>query len=225
MLRELAPNLWTVDAGFRHGTGLELGCRATIVRLPDGRLWVHSPVRFEPADAEAIDALGPVAYLVAPNYVHYLFVGEAHARWPEAEVHATRKLERKLTTPITATLDDGGAPWAGAIDQVYVDGAPGLRETAFLHRATRTLILADLLCCFDEHSAPSARLAARIGWIYGRPAFPHVLRYLFVKDNGKFREGIAKIAAWEFERIVVAHGSVTETHGKEAFESAYAWLV
>ena len=45
-----------------------------VVRLPDGRLFLHSPIAPSDDLAREVEALGPVAYLVAPNKFHHLFV-------------------------------------------------------------------------------------------------------------------------------------------------------
>ena len=54
-LRQLDPDLWTLEAPLRL-YGLRIGARMTLIRLPDGGLFVHSPVEPE-ADVRAeIDA-------------------------------------------------------------------------------------------------------------------------------------------------------------------------
>jgi hypothetical protein len=58
-----APGLWTVDQDLRI-LGAQLGSRASILRLSDGRLALHSAVPFTAEDAAAIDALGEVALIV-----------------------------------------------------------------------------------------------------------------------------------------------------------------
>ena len=39
--------------------------RMTVIRLPDGGLWLHSPTPLDDGLRAAIDALGPVAHIVA----------------------------------------------------------------------------------------------------------------------------------------------------------------
>ena len=66
MLEPLTPGIWAARGPFSVA-GLKLGCRATIVKLSDGRLWIHSPIEFSPEDVEEIRNLGEVAFLVAPS--------------------------------------------------------------------------------------------------------------------------------------------------------------
>ena len=43
MLRPLDEDIWIADASLRFG-GIEVGARMTVVRLPDGRILLHSPI-------------------------------------------------------------------------------------------------------------------------------------------------------------------------------------
>ena len=45
MLRQLDRDLWVAEQPLRF-VGLEIGARMTVVRLPDGRLVVHSPIGY-----------------------------------------------------------------------------------------------------------------------------------------------------------------------------------
>ena len=75
-LRAFAADIWLADgpevvvAGFRYPT------RAAIVRLSGDRLLVWSPVAVSPALRAAVDALGKVYHLVAPNSLHHLFLAD-----------------------------------------------------------------------------------------------------------------------------------------------------
>lgn len=70
-LRPWTDDIWTVEGpeiSYRLW-GLTLPCptRMTIIRLPDGELWVHSQVACMPDLVAAVEALGPVAAIIAPN--------------------------------------------------------------------------------------------------------------------------------------------------------------
>ena len=43
------------------------------MKLSDGSLWVHSPVKLDPELKTAMDALGPVKHIVTPNFEHNKF--------------------------------------------------------------------------------------------------------------------------------------------------------
>ena len=49
-MQQLAHDLW-VEARPLRFAGIETGTRMTVVRLADGRLFVHSPVSLDPRHA------------------------------------------------------------------------------------------------------------------------------------------------------------------------------
>ena len=67
----------------------------TCIRLDDGSLFVHSPVKLDAELRKAVDERGPVRAVVAPNRFHHLFVGEWAAAYPDASVYGAPGLEEK----------------------------------------------------------------------------------------------------------------------------------
>jgi hypothetical protein len=109
----------------------------TLIRLPDGGLWVHSPTLLTDALAGQVLEAGPVQFLIAPNTLHYWWIPDWKTRFPDAMVYAAPGLERsaKRLLPIDLVLGDAPPPaWAGIINQVAVRGDM-LTEVAFFHRA------------------------------------------------------------------------------------------
>ena len=90
----LTEDIWTVGASHSM-FGLHLGSRMTVVRLPSGGLWLHSPVAHSPELQTAIDGLGPVEHIVAPNYFHHMYVGPWARAYPDATLHSSPGLEKK----------------------------------------------------------------------------------------------------------------------------------
>jgi hypothetical protein len=48
------------------------------------------------------------------------------------------------------------APWAADLDQIIVPGGAGFTEVAFFHKATRTLVLTDLVQNLEAAMLPAA---------------------------------------------------------------------
>jgi hypothetical protein len=46
-----------------------------------------------------------------------------------------------------------------------------------------------------------------------------------MKDRAAARASIERILEWDFDRIVISHGEVTERDGKRQFQQAFAWLL
>jgi hypothetical protein len=124
-----------------------------------------------------------------------------------------------------AVLGDEAPPeWAGAIDQHVVKGSPVLREVAFLHRASRTLILTDLIENLEAGRLPVwLRVPARAGGVVAPDgkAPPHI-RATFIR-RAALRESLGVLLAWAPERIVFAHGRWIESDGTAELRRRFAW--
>lgn len=226
MLRELAPDLWVTEQPLRF-LGIEMGTRMSAIRLHSGALFLHSPVRLDPELRKELDALGPVRFAVAPNRYHHLFAGDTLAAYPDVELYAAPGLpERRRDLTFHAVLSDAPPPgWAGEIDQLWFRYMSLLNEVIFFHRASRTLLLTDLSANFRAPVPLSTRLFLAA---FGRPpdSFgPTRLERWFTRDRSAARAAMEKILAWDFDRVVVAHGEVLETGGPAALRAGYDWLL
>lgn len=224
-MHQLASDLWIADCPLRF-LGLEVGARMTIVRLPGSELLLHSPISATADLAHEVQALGPVAYLVAPNRFHHLFVGEWKRACPDASIHVAPGLETKRADLTIAGVlgDEPEAGWAGTLDQVVLRGFPFANEVVFFHRPSATLIASDLAFNVGPGSPPLTRLVFRLAGSYGRLS-PTLLERLLVRDREAFRRSLSRILEWPFERVVVAHGDVCETGGREELVRGYAWAL
>lgn len=223
MLQQIDSNLWCATQPLRV-MGLQIGARMTIVRLQSGGLFVHAPIALSDELRAAIDALGPVRAIVAPNSMHHLYLAACLAAYPEARGFAAAGAAKKHPELTLAPLEATPDPlWAGELEQHAIAGAPGLGEVAFLHRATRTLILTDWL--FHFHGSPSwlTRVYLRISKGLGKPVQTPVLRGL-IKDRAAARASTAALLAWDFERVIVSHADIIERGGPQALREATAWL-
>lgn len=224
-MKQLHSDLWITDSPLRF-LGLEVGARMTVVRLPGGKLLLHSPIAATADLIRDVKALGPVGYLVAPNRLHHLFVDEWQRASPDASTYVAPGLDTKRADlAITGVLADESEPgWKDSIDQVLLGGFPFANEVVFFHRASATLIATDLAFNIGPSSPPLTRLAFRLGGTYGRLS-PTLLERILVRDRAAFRQSLERILAWPFERVVVAHGEVSETGGREDLIRSYSWVL
>jgi hypothetical protein len=222
-LRPIAEDLWLETRALRFA-GVETGTRMTVARLADGGLFVHSPVSLDGGTREAIDALGPVAAVVAPSRFHHLYVGEWNEAYPDAVLCACPGLPKKRgDLPWDRVLSDTPEPeWRGEIDQVFVGARSLENEVVFFHRASRTLVCADLVFNLLHHPAFTTRIVARL--LGNTKPGATWLERLIIRDRKGAREQLDRVLAWDIERIVLGHGALVESDGREVLRSAYAWL-
>lgn len=226
MLRQLDDDLWVVDHRDFKMAGAAIGTRTTLIRLPDGALFMHSPGPLSVSLAKQIDALGSVRFIVAPNEFHHLFVAENAKAWQDAEIHLAPGLAaRRKDLSYTAELgDDPPAAWSAALDQCLMAGAPRVNEVVFLHRASRTLVLTDLAFNVRHAASRRARLFFRLTGVYGRFATSRLMRML-ARDRAAAKRSAERILGWDFERIIVSHGEVLDEGGPPALRGALDWLL
>jgi hypothetical protein len=144
-VRQLHSDVWVAESPLRF-FGLEIGARMTVIRLPDRNLLLHSPIAPTPELVREVEALGPVAFLIAPNRFHHLSIGKWLETHPEALVYVAPGLEEKRSDLKIARVLTGEpeAGWVETLDQVLVEGLPLVNEVVFHHRASKILIATDL---------------------------------------------------------------------------------
>jgi hypothetical protein len=218
-----AANLWVETRPLRF-LGIETGTRMSVVRLSDGGLFVHSPVELTEATRAAIDVLGPVKAIVAPSRFHHLYVGAWMRAYPAATACACPGLARKRRDLAFARVlgDEPEPEWRGELDQVFF-GARSLEdEVVFFHRASATLLCADAIFNLASHPSRLTRTVARL--IGSREPGATWLERWLIRDRAAARAQVDRMLAWPIERIVLAHGALIETGGRDVLRRAYAWL-
>jgi uncharacterized protein DUF4336 len=226
VFRSLGANIWDHEMPIRFG-GIPLWHRMTVIRLTNGGLLVHSPTRLDLASQAQFQKLGPIVAIVAPSWWHDLFLREYLNAYPDARFYGAPTLLRwNRSLPFAEVLGDSEPSlWKGEINQVHVQGIGlFLDEIVFYHRPSRSLIVADLLFNLSEKDAWITRTmgslvigpfpGCRFARLY-RPA---------VTDRRRMRTAVERILDWDFEQIIVGHGAVVESNGKEVFRTAFRWL-
>ena len=223
-LTPLAENLWVATRPLRLPVG-DIGTRMTVIRLADGGLFLHSPVRLDDETRAALDAIGPVRCVVAPSKVHHFFVGAYRDAYPHAKLFAAPGLPAKRKDlRFDAVLDDATPPeWRAEIEQTLFQGAELMNEVVFFHPASRTLILTDL--AFNMVRPPRGRARLFCALVGAKRRFgPHRIVRVGIRDRARARESVRRILSWDFDRIIVAHGDVLAADGKRHFAEGFAFL-
>lgn len=225
ILSQLHADLRVHRVPYRVGGLLEFGRQLVVVRLPDGGLWIHSPIPWTPELRAAVDGIGKVAHVIAPNLHHDECLASFQKEYPAACFHATPGLA--ATHPqirFDRVLGEAPDPaWAGTLDQHFIQGMPKLGEFLFLHRASRTLILTDLAFNLGPEGPLPTRILMRLNDAWGKFGPSRYCRSL-IADPVALRRSLDHVLAWDFDRILVGHGANIETGGKAALRAAFAFL-
>lgn len=220
-MQTVAENLWILRYPIAM-LGVQEGRTVTIIRLASGDLVIHSTAPFTTSDISAIKSLGHPAWLVDSTLFHDTFAAAARAALPNVPYAAPEGFR-----PASANMISLRTPpkaWAGELDVIPVEGVPRLREYAFYHRPTRTLIVADLVFNFGPTAPAWTRWFFR--WIAGVPEFPGISRlYRFsIRDRQAFAGSIHRIMQCDFDRLIVGHGDSIESGAKPKLAHALASL-
>ena len=223
-LTPVADGVWTATAPVRI-LGTRLTSTMTVLRVREGRLLVHSPIELSPELRAAVEMLGAVEHLYAPNLYHHVRIGEWSAAFPSARVHAPAGLEKKRSDlRVDRPHGDDAEPlFAGVVDEVRVEGCR-LGESVLFHRPSRTLVVADLVHNIGADHRGWTRFYSRMMGFYDRVALSRVLRSSAFSDCAAARRSLDEILALPSKRIVVGHGAPVTAAAREALAAAYEWL-
>jgi hypothetical protein len=231
-LKPVAKDIWIVDSGPLRVFGAPLPVRMTVVRLASGDLWLHSPTRFDAGLCDRLQREGPIAHIVAPNVAHWMFLRDWHTACPNARTYAApglrkRRPVRKAKIRIDADLSEmPPAAWEDELEHTIVRGI-GFAEVDFFHRASRTLIMTDLVQNLEPDRLPAAArwLARLVGSAAPDGGAPFYLR-LAVRAKGRSAaDAAARLVALEPERVIFSHGLWFEDRGAEKLRRSLRWLV
>jgi hypothetical protein len=224
-IQEYVPGtIWLMPYPVSLG-GARFEARMTVIRLDDGALVVHSPGPLDDAVREWACTLGRVAIILAPGNFHHLHVAAWQRAFPRAGTWICPGVERRAP----ALRFDGvlgeclPASMQGAFEQVLVRGRL-MSEAALLHRPTRTLLLVDLVERFGDHT-PNVnwmlRACMKLFGMWNRPALAPEYRVGGWQDRATARSALESILAWEFDRVVIAHGDLVERDAKALLRRAW----
>jgi hypothetical protein len=186
-----------------------------------------SPVPLAEELGAFVRTRGGARFLVAPNSFHYLGLAGWQRAFPDASIWLAPGLrERAPEAPAGEELREGVAtPFALALPHHTLDCGRGVAEAAFLHAASRTLILCD--ASFNLSPPPARardRISARLMGIPFRFGPTRADRLILFTDRAAVAAWIERLCEWDFARVVMAHGEMLEA-GPRELRAAFAGVL
>ena len=235
-LKPIADNIWIVD-----GPAIEMpfgvakvpfSTRMTVVRLANGKLWCHSPIKPSQTLVDSLKELGEVSYLVAPNKLHYVYLEVWKNLYPHAEVWlapgvSERAFSQKMPLPQGQELtDQAPSAWSAELDQHLFQGSRFMQEAVFFHKASKTLILTDMI---ENIETQQMKLHQRLLYMVGDNAYPNGktprdLRFTFLGHKSQAKASYEILKNWKPEKIILAHGQCFLENGQEELNRAFNWV-
>ena len=113
------------------------------VRLLNGDLFLHSPIKFDGRLANELLGLGAVRHLVSPNQFHYAHIGEWATAFPNTVLWASPRVRERARAGhvnVDFTRDLEASPpeeWGREIDQTLFPGGYFSRSSSSSTRLQR----------------------------------------------------------------------------------------
>lgn len=222
-MHQHSPTLWTLRSETWMGPGVCFPNTMTVLRRSDGGLVLHSPIALDETQAQAIDALGPVTDIIAPNLMHHLHAQATKERYPQATLWGPPGLAEKEGLSLDRTLSaDAEIP---GLQCIPLPSGPKLGEHVFLHPDSGTLVTCDLIFNMQAPKGWAMPMILRMVGCHGCASTSKSLKWVFVKDDfPAFARSVKGLESLHFERLIMNHGQVIDTHAKQRFIDATAWL-
>ncbi|MGV1755945.1 DUF4336 domain-containing protein [Rhizobium sp. A22-96] len=228
-LKEFGPDIWIADgpiitaaAGFHYST------RMAVIRLSNGSLFLWSPTQISDVLRTEIDTLGNVAYVIPPNSLHHVFLGDWQRAYPNAKIYAPPGLAQKrrdirFDGNLNGAMD---SDWVDNIDLAVIRGNLITTEIVFFHRQSRTVLFTDLIQHFHPGWFKGWRaFVARLDlMVAAEPSVPRKFRAAFT-DRSAARASIQQVLEWPAEKVLMAHGDPVTENGQAFIRSAFRWLI
>lgn len=222
-VRFVDDGLWCVE-GFSRFAGQRIPARTTLVSLPSGGLLAYSPIRLEPDIICELRELGGVSMLLAPSCLHYGWLTEWAAAFPDARVLGAPGLrEKHPSLPIDAVLDDAPPDaWQGALEHQVIRAISMANEIAVFHRTSGTIMFCDLAFNVRDADSRIGEWVMRLNGMWNRFGPSRAMRLILRRRFLEAQVSLNAVVAWDFDRVIPAHGDIVDVGGKDAMRQAFA---
>lgn len=214
--RALAENIWEIRGEWSN----KLGRRMTVVRLADGRNVIHNAFALKEKDLAWLASLGTPSFLIAPNIFHCSDAAWMAERFAGIKlfVPASKMHQFEAFDPQDVNKD---FPLLPELKCFPMRGAR-LEEAAFLHTPSRTLILCDLSFHMPDVFTGLEKRIMRWNKVGGRFGPSRLTKLLFTKNKRELVSSYGRLLDEDFDRVVVNHGDVLESGGREKLRAGVA---
>ncbi len=218
-MQPIAPHVW-VQAYPLSMLGGHQGRVCTVIRLNSGRLLIHSTAPFAASDLASIRELGTPGWLVDSMRRHDTFSHEGRAAFPDVPYLVPAgfpKMAELRAQPILPAPPE----WSGEVEVLRIEGMPQVEEHVFLHVASRTVIVADLVFNFAPATGWTSFMRRALMGVKEQPDAAR-LYPLQVKNRAAYDRSLEKLFTWDFDNIITGHKEPVLGNGKALLREALA---
>ncbi len=196
---------------------MSLPVRSTVITAGSHKILLSPGSKMTENDYKKLSGITDI---VGTSTFHGAGVPLAVKHFPKARVWAAPGLMKaKPEIPWTGELSENTWPYQGELPMVLLEGAPKINEVVFYHPASKSLIVSDLFFNMTDTQGFGAWLIQTLFGTYRKFALSKFFMR-FVKDRAAFEASLQKFMKFDFQQIIVSHGYLIESNGKERARSA-----
>lgn len=184
----------------------------TVAQMADRKLVIHSPIAMAETEMAALEALGPVGYIIVPNHWHRLDAPRFASRYPDARVLCPSGSRKKVEEVVRV---DGTTSDFPADPHVHFEPIDGIAEieAAMVVRDEDglTLVLTDAVFNMPHRAGIAGFILRHVTGSSGGPRVSRLIKHFLIKDRARFRASLERFAALpDLKRVIVAHHETIE---------------
>jgi hypothetical protein len=223
-LEQLAPNVWIVEGSLSN---MPLKRNMVVIRLPDGKLVLHSVVAIDEATVAKLEALGTPAVMIVPSEGHRLDTLRYKKRWPGIVVVSPKNAKAKVeeVVPVDATAEEYLPPLG--IEILKPQGTKDGYELVYLvpiDGGGKAMVINDVLGNGVAPKGLGQWAFSFLGAPGGGFGLPRIVRFFFVNDKAAYKAWLqgtlAKVP--DVKVLTVSHGPPLTSGVSEAIAAAAA---
>ncbi len=198
---------------------MALPVRSTFVKLGSGGVLISPGSQLT---KDQLQKLVGVTDIVAPNLYHCGGLKLASSLFPKAKIWApetgtVKKPEINWSSEIGSTE----WPYQEEMPILTIRGMPKINETVFIHKKSKTLIVTDLTFnLLDAKGIGPWIILSLFGTYRKFGVSKFLLKYL--EDKDQVERSLSDLFSFDFDNIVVSHGSNLFGGAKEALLKAFS---
>ena len=216
MLEPIAEDIWSTPAPLNFA-GVNINTRMTVCRMSHGLALIAPVARTDELGA-AVDKLGCVKAIIAPNLMHHLYVGDWTDAYPDALSFGPKGLAAKRSD-LTLSHELGHAydeRYGEELTRFPIEGMPKLNESLFVHRASGTLIATDF-CFYIPKASGLTGLFTMLMGIHKTTRVEPLFRML-IKNKRACRDSLQPLRQLNINHLSMCHHYVLSEGAPAALE-------
>ena len=184
---------------------MSLPVRTTIARLQNAVVMISPGSQLQLKDLKSVPG---VTDIVAPNLLHCGGMLKAIEAFPQARVWGPLGAkDAKPEIPWTHQLVKGQWLYDDELKLIPLQGMPRFNECLFVHKKSKTLIVADLFFNMDQAAGIGSWIIMNIFGTYRKFAMSRLFAK-FITDKEAFTTSAQEILEQDFSKIAVGHGNL-----------------